>query len=170
MSLADLFNPPPVRIPQTARRITLVDVETREEAEQRVRASLKKARAAKAMAPKPAPKTREQRLAERRARYAARRAAGEPPTTSRKRPYSALTEAEREVYRAKQRAWYYANREVQLARSKAKYAAMTEEQRKALQVKNRAWAVKNRDRLNERDRARRAEQKRLKVLARPEVD
>ena len=146
MSLADLFNTNSVRIAAGTRRVTLVDVETSEEARDRQRRrALEKARAAAAATPKPARqrRSREERLAARRATYAAQRAAG-MPAPNRKKPFQTWTAEEREAHRTKQREWYHANRESQLARAKARFAGLTPEQRAERNAKAREWRRRKR--------------------------
>lgn len=147
MSLMHLFEPPSVPRPQNVQRITLIDVETSEEARERQRReALAKARAAlPARARKPrAKRSHEEQLAARRAAYAAQRAAGIPPRKTGK-PFSTWSEAERAAHRMKQHERYYANREAQLARAKARFAALTPEQRAERNAKAREWKRRKRE-------------------------
>ncbi len=137
MSLMDLFCPPKVRISARARRVTLVDVETSEEAVYRQQVeSLKKARAAiKARrGPKPpADRTAAEKLRrEKEAKYQrewyarnqqkARAAARERMRRQR--------EADPEKYRQRNAEGYLRYAEARRAAMRARYAAMTPEQRR----------------------------------------
>ncbi|MFN7184788.1 MAG: hypothetical protein ACK5VE_00260 [Alphaproteobacteria bacterium] len=137
MSLMDLFTPPKVRIPARARRVTLVGVETSEEAIYlRQVESLKKARAS-IKAPRgpkpPADRTAAEKLRrEKEAKYQrdwyarhqekARAAARERMRRQR--------EADPEKYRQRNAEGYLRHAEARKAAMRARYAAMTPEQRR----------------------------------------
>ena len=138
MSLLDLFVPPKARIPAGARRVTLVDVETSEEAVYRQKVeSLKKARAAiKARrGPKPpadltaAEKLRREKAAAydkawyERHQEKARAAARERMRRQR--------EADPEKFRQRNAEGYLRHAEARRAAMRARYAAMTPEQRRS---------------------------------------
>jgi hypothetical protein len=165
MSLMHLFEPPQVPPPSRARRVTLVDVETSEEALQRQRrAALEKARAAIAQQGRK-PRTRktpEQIKAERRARYAAQRAAGIPPV-KKQSTYAALSDAEKERRRKRQRDRYHANREKERARAVARFQALPPEERSRRMALAAAWKAANRDRVNARTRQLRAERSAARI-------
>lgn len=159
MSLTDLFNPPKVRIPGHAKRVTLVDVETSEEALRRQRnASLEKARAVLAQkGRKPRTrKTREQIRSEQRARYAALRAAGMRPAR-KPSTYATLSDAEKERRRKRQRDYYHANLDRERARAVARFQALPPKERRRRMALAAAWKAANRERVNFRTRQLRAE-------------
>jgi len=137
MSLMDLFAPPKVRIPARARRVTLVDVETSQEAMYRQQVeALEKARAAIKARRGPKPPTdrtaAEKLRREKKAKYQrdwharnqdkARAAARERMRRQR--------EADPEKYRQRNAEGYLLHAEARKAAMRARYAAMTPEQRR----------------------------------------
>jgi hypothetical protein len=144
MSLIDLFTPPKVRIPARARRVTLIDVETRDEAVYRQRIeALKKARAAITARRGPKPPT-DLTAAEKLRREKAAAASRDWYERNKDRARDAARERMRKAretnpqkFRERNAEQYRKHAEQRKADMRARYAAMTPEEKRIRNNRNR---------------------------------